>query len=63
HIIVPLTAVDNVTHLRAILQLRVVAQDNDAIKRIIQRRKNSDINEILKNYSNKEARENGWDSN
>ncbi len=40
-----------------------MAQDNDAIKRIIQSRKNSDVNEILKNYSNKEARENGWDSN
>ncbi|MDT4118081.1 hypothetical protein RPP50_04055, partial [Staphylococcus aureus] len=52
-----------VTHLRALLQLRDVAQDNDAIKRIIQSRKNSDVNEILKNYSNKEARENGWDSN
>ncbi len=55
--------VDKVTHLRALLQLRDVAQDNDAIKRIIQSRKNSDVNEILKNYSNKEARENGWDSN
>lgn len=63
HIIVPIAAVDKVTHLRALLQLRDVAQDNDAIKRIIQSRKNSDVNEILKNYSNKEARENGWDSN
>ena len=54
HIIVPIAAVDKVTHLRALLQLRDVAQDNDAIKRIIQSRKNSDVNEILKNYSNKE---------
>ncbi|SPZ98910.1 PTS system mannitol (Cryptic)-specific transporter subunit IIA [Staphylococcus aureus] len=59
----PIAAVDKVTHLRALLQLRDVAQNNDAIKRIIQSRKNSDVNEILKNYSNKEARENGWDSN
>ncbi|NGW91307.1 PTS sugar transporter subunit IIA, partial [Staphylococcus aureus] len=59
----PIATVDKVTHLRALLQLRDVAQDNDAIKRIIQSRKNSDVNEILKNYSNKEARENGWDSN
>ncbi|HCX9015516.1 TPA: transcription antiterminator [Staphylococcus aureus] len=63
HIIVPIAAVDKVTHLRALLQLRDVAQDNDAIERIIQSRRNSDVNEILKNYSNKEARENGWDSN
>ena len=48
HIIVPIAAVDKVTHLRALLQLRDVAQDNDAIKRIIQSRKNSDVNEILK---------------
>ncbi len=62
HIIVPIAAVDKVTHLRAFLQLRDVAQDNDH-QRIIQSRKNSDVNEILKNYSNKETRENGWDSN
>ncbi len=53
HIIVPIAAVDKVT--LELLQLRDVAQDNDAIKRIIQSRKNSDVNEILKNYSNKEA--------
>ncbi len=32
HIIVPIATIDKVTHLRALLQLRDVAQDNDAIK-------------------------------
>uniref|UniRef100_UPI00210E493F hypothetical protein n=1 Tax=Staphylococcus aureus TaxID=1280 RepID=UPI00210E493F len=58
-----IAAVDKVTHLRALLQLRDVAQTNDAIKRIIPSRKNSAVHELLKTYSTKEARENGWDSN
>ncbi|MBR8891634.1 PTS sugar transporter subunit IIA, partial [Staphylococcus aureus] len=35
----------------------------DAINQIIRSRKNYDVNQILNTFSNKEARENGWDSN
>lgn len=63
HIIVPIAAVDKVTHLRALLQLRDLAQNQDAINQIIRSRKNYDVNQILNTFSNKEARENGWDSN
>ena len=39
HIIVPIAAVDKVTHLRALLQLRDLAQNQDAINQIIRSRK------------------------
>ncbi|MBO1199745.1 transcription antiterminator [Staphylococcus simiae] len=57
HIIVPIAAVDKVAHLRALLQLRDLAQDNEAVDRVIHSRKNSEINTILKEFSNKEMRE------
>ncbi|UMT80861.1 BglG family transcription antiterminator [Staphylococcus roterodami] len=61
HIIVPIAAVDKVTHLRALLQLRDLAQNQDAINQIIRSRKNYDVNQILNTFSNKETRGNGWD--
>lgn len=62
HIIVPIAAVDKVTHLRALLQLRDLAQNQDAINQIIRSRKNYDVNQILNTFSNKETRGNGWDT-
>ena len=64
HIIVPIAAVvDKVTHLRALLQLRDLAQNQDAINQIIRSRKNYDVNQILNTFSNKKREKNGWDSN
>ncbi|MBE5666004.1 transcription antiterminator [Staphylococcus sp. SS251] len=62
HIIVPIAAVDKVTHLRALLQLRDLAQNQDAINQIIRSRKNYDVNQILNTFSNKETRGNEWDT-
>lgn len=62
HIIVPIAAVDKVTHLRALLQLRDLAQNQDAINQIIRSRKNYDVNQILNTFSNKETRGNGWET-
>ncbi|QDZ03863.1 transcription antiterminator [Staphylococcus argenteus] len=62
HIIVPIAAVDKVTHLRALLQLRDLAQNQDAINQIIRSRKNYDVNQVLNTFSNKETRGNGWDT-
>lgn len=62
HVIVPIAAVDKVTHLRALLQLRDLAQNQDAINQIIRSRKNYDVNQVLNAFSNKEMRGNGWDT-
>ncbi|MBO0927259.1 transcription antiterminator [Staphylococcus sp. 30400_3112M30941] len=62
HIIVPIASVDKVTHLRALLQLRDLAQNQDAINQIIRSRKNYDVNQILNTFSNKETRGNKWET-
>ncbi|SUK04755.1 PTS system mannitol (Cryptic)-specific transporter subunit IIA [Staphylococcus agnetis] len=52
HVIVPIAAIDKITHIRSLLQLRDLAQNNDAIKRIIKARKKLDIIEVINHFSN-----------
>lgn len=54
HIIVPIAATDKVSHLKALLQLRDLAQNTQAIRSIIQSRKISEISQWIARFSEKE---------